>query len=297
MNPCKGMLAGFIMLLALAVAAQEYDWDWALAAGGAAGDKALSVAADSSGNNCVTGTFQGTAQFGDTILSGNGAGNVFVARADGQGSWLWARNAGGTGENRGNAIALDGAGNVYVAGNFTGSVCFGYTTLECVGQQDVFIAKLDPQGNWLWAARAGGAYAVASGLHIQADSAGNAFISGSFAGNISFGEDHMSSTGGTDIFTARIDPEGNWLWAKQAGGSGADVCHAVELDPDGNILLAGRFEGNASFGPLSLTSNGFEDIFAAKLDAYGDWLWAAGAGGPLNDHASDIISDTEGDLY
>ena len=71
--------------------------------------------------------------------------------------WLWANGAGGASSDRGRAIATDALGNCYTTGSFVGTVTFGTTSLASSGSDDIFIAKLDTYGNWIWVKKAGGA--------------------------------------------------------------------------------------------------------------------------------------------
>ncbi|HRU48088.1 MAG TPA: SBBP repeat-containing protein, partial [Candidatus Syntrophosphaera sp.] len=70
---------------------------------------------------------------------------------------------------------------------------------------------------------------------------------------------------------AQLNP---WLWAKKAGGTGSDWGYGIAVDTSGNSYVTGYFKGTATFGSTNLTSNGGYDIFVAKLDSSGNWLWA-----------------------
>ncbi|HOC95160.1 MAG TPA: SBBP repeat-containing protein, partial [Candidatus Cloacimonadota bacterium] len=130
--------------------------------------------------------------------------------------WSWAKGAGGTGEDICNSVARDNSGNYYVAGSFSGRVSFGSTTLASSGSGDIFVGKLDPSGNWLWARKAGGTlHDVASSIAV--DSAGNAYITGNFASSalifVSSTSLRLNRSGGTDLFVAKINSNGVWQWA------------------------------------------------------------------------------------
>ncbi len=102
------------------------------------------IATDGSGNSIVTGNFGGTATFGDTTLTSVGLADIFIAKYNGDGSFLWAAQAGGGSSDNGLGIATDGSGNILVTGFFGGVATFGNTTLISAGDQDIFIAKLSP---------------------------------------------------------------------------------------------------------------------------------------------------------
>lgn len=101
-----------------------------------------------------------------------------------------------------------------------------------------------------------------------------------FSGSSTFGTTTLTSSGDKDIFVAKIDHNGNWLWANQAGGISYDYGRGIAVDDNGNSYITGEFEESATFGTTTLTSSGSYDIFVAKLDkSSGNWPWAKQAWG------------------
>ncbi len=94
--------------------------------------------------------------------------------------WLWAVQAGGTGDQNCNDCTTDSQGNVYVTGMFYGTASFGPYVLNSTGGPDLYVAKLDPEGNWLWAVRAGNSVSasVTTGNGIAVDGSGNVYVGG-----------------------------------------------------------------------------------------------------------------------
>ncbi|MGC9362901.1 MAG: SBBP repeat-containing protein, partial [Candidatus Syntrophosphaera sp.] len=210
--------------------------------------------ADDQGNQYITGSFEETADFGSTTLTSSGNKDIFVAKLDGDGNWLWAKKAGGTAYDYGQGIVLDGSGNVFVTGYFRDVADFGDISLTSNGYDDIFVAKLDPDGNWIWATSAGAASSD-SAQDITIDASGNLYITGLFMQSTTIGSTTLTSSGGSDIFVARMDSGGNWLWAVRAGGSSGDSGRSITFDGV-NLYITGDFRETAAFGGNSLTSSG-----------------------------------------
>ena len=264
------LLFTLLFMVNLALFAQTPEWEWATQAGGTGWDRGYAITTDATENCYVTGYFKVTATFGDITLTSSGDDDIFVAKMDANGNWQWATRAGGNSEDVGYGITIDDTGNCYVAGFFNGTATFGDITLTSSGGADIFVAKLDSDGNWLWATRAGGS-SWDEGNGITIDDAGNTYVTGSFYQIATFGSYSITSSGNKDIFIAKLDSDGNWLWATEAGGSGFDDGDGITTDNEGNSYLTGRFEETASFGSYSLTRNGSGDIFVSKMDAAGNW--------------------------
>src|SRR5687767_2168500 len=132
------------------------DLLWARRAGGLDSDTGYAVATDPSGNIYVAGAFYATNDFGPVKLVSAGLSDIFVAKYDADGNFLWARRAGGTSYDEARGVAVDGAGNACITGFFQLTANFAPTNLVSTGQSDVFVAKYDPAGNLQWARRAGG---------------------------------------------------------------------------------------------------------------------------------------------
>ena len=295
----KTFIFFILVLCSVALFAQNVDWLWAKKAGGTSYDSSSSIAVDANGNSYITGYFYGSATFGTTTLTSSGGSDIFVAKLDINGNWLWAKKAGGTDFDFGNSIAVDANGNSYVTGYFSGSANFGTTTLTSSSEYytEIYVAKLDINGNWLWANKAGGT-GWDYGYGIAVDANGNSYVTGAFAESAIFGTTTLTSSGGSDIFVAKLDSSGNWLWAKQAGGTDYDDGYGIVVDINGNSYVTGIFySSNCSFGSTTLTSSGGSDIFVAKLDINGNWLWAKQAGGTDNDFGYGIAVDANGNSY
>ncbi|MDI9528694.1 MAG: SBBP repeat-containing protein [Candidatus Cloacimonadota bacterium] len=308
MKATNSLILCLILLCGAAVLeAQSPQWQWAVAAGNIGyyyGNQIYGspIAVDSLGNQYVTGDFVGTANFGSQTLTARGCADIFVAKLDPAGNWLWTVQAGGLSDDCGYGIAVDGSGNIYVTGAFQKTAYFGSNTLTANGNtwiSDVFVAKLDPYGNWLWVAQAGGSE-FDEGFDIDLDDAGNACVIGFFQDTATFGSHTLTVNGGeyvSSIFVAKLDPSGNWLWAVQAEGTSYKRGNGIALDEANNAWVTGCFAGTATFGSHTLTANGntyYEDIFVAKLDPSGNWLWAVQAGGSDNDAGLSIALDRAG---
>ncbi len=284
------------ILTALWLAAQAPDWLWVKQAGGSSSDSGRGITTDGSGNSYVVGNFEGAAIFGTTTLSSSGDHDIFIAKLDNNGNYLWAKKAGGTSNDSGIGIASDNSRNSYVTGYFFGTATFGSTTLTSSGDYDIFIAKLDTNGNWLWAKQAGGTN-WDDGWGIYTDSSGNSYVTGNFSETATFGTTTLTSNGDWDIFIGKLDTNGNWLWAKKAGGTSDDIGRSITASSSGNSYVTGDFTGTVTFGSTTLISSGIEDTFIAKLDTNGNYLWAKKAGGSSSDFGSSIAIDSNGNCY
>lgn len=272
------------------------NWLWVQCAGGVSGDLARDIAVDSAGNVYITGYFWETADFGSTTLTSGGRTDIFVAKLDSSGNWLWAKQANAPYDDDSFSIALDDMDNVYITGYFANTITFGAISLVSNGGNDIFVAKLDSSGNWLRVQHVGGSYRE-RGMDLEVDSQGNIYVAGHFNDSIDFGLHSVTAVNSDDIFVACMESSGNWIWAQSAGGSSSDISNGIAIDSSGNILLVGAFGGTASFGSIELSSEGQSDTFVAKMDNAGNWLWAVRGGGELDNTAIDIATDAYGNCY
>jgi len=284
---------------------QPLNWQWAIKAGGHNDDQCFDVVTDSYGNSYITGYIagqgpgMGSSYFGNIALEYEGLQDIFVAKLDANGNWIWAVSAGGDGYDSGMGIALDNIGNCYVSGYFSDTVFFGPDSLTSNGYMDIFVAKLDSNGNWLWAKRAGGdvTNGADAALDICTDNYGNSYVTGYFIGAADFGTHYVSSAVGKDPFIAKIDTNGNWLWARSAFGlEHDDIGNGISFDDNGNCYVTGYFSNSIYFGPTNLTTANYMDGFVAKLGTNGNWIWAKSIGGSWAE-GYDIATSGNGNSY
>lgn len=258
------------------------------------------VAVDNSNNILVTGGCTGMANFGGSPLSCSGSSDVFVAKYDPSGSHIWSYRFGDASMQEGMAIAAYTSGGVLIAGNFQGSVSFGGSTHTSPGGQDVFVAKLNTDGQYQWSMAATGDSKDRMLLDATLDPMGNALLIGWFKGTMGFGGT-LTSAGGRDVFVVKLSSiNGAHLWSKSYGDmldfqEGA----AIASDPSSNVLIAGTYYGALDFGGGGLTAMA-QDIFLAKLNPALDpntHLWSKRFGDDNFQIASSVACDmSNGDV-
>jgi hypothetical protein len=173
------------------------------------------------------------------------------------------------------STAVDGSGNIYLAGHTYTSITMGSFELNRIGNQDAFVVKLSSTGTVVWLKSFGGSGANTSGNSVAVDSAGNVYLGGHFnAAHLT--TPALTKIGGQDAFAIKLDSSGNTTWAKNHGGSGGGFTYgqSIAVDgPNGNVYLAGYF-AYGSLTSLGLSQNGSEDGFAVKLNSSGATTWA-----------------------
>ena len=157
------VLCAFFMSLNFSNTAHAQNFAWAKSLGSGSNEEGSGVAVDATGNVYTTGYFTGSGDFdpgaGVTTLTSAGSTDVYISKLDALGNFVWALRLGGTGPQSGTDITLDNSGNVYVVGNFNNTIDVdpgaAVVNITSLGSQDVFIAKYDPAGNYLWSKRFG----------------------------------------------------------------------------------------------------------------------------------------------
>jgi hypothetical protein len=147
-----------------------------------------------------------------------------------------------------------------------------------------------------WAVSGGGA-SDDGGLWVAVDAAGNAYVTGYFVGQATFGTTTLTDKGTGDIFVAKLSATGQWLWAVSAGGTGDDTPYGLALDPSGNAYVAGFYAESATFGTTTLTAKGGTDAFVAKVSPSGQFAWAVSGGGTSTDAAYSVAVNAQGDIF
>ena len=243
------------IILGVCFSLKAQDYEWAKSMGGSLGDNGYFVTTDDFGNVYTTGLFQGTADFdpdlGSYTLTSAGVFDIFVSKLDINGNFVWAKRMGGSSWDRATSIQLDNTGNVYITGYFQGTVDFdpgsGIYDLTSGGSYDIFVCKLDGNGSFLWAKNIGGSLADV-GYSLTIDNSGSVYTTGYFNGTVDFdpgsGIYNLTSLGSADVFVSKLDVNGNFVWAKQMGGTNYDVSYHITHDDLGNIYTFRAFYWN-----------------------------------------------------
>lgn len=279
---------------------------WVVAFGNTDDDQGLDVAIDASGNVYATGFFAGTvdvdAGSGTANLISVGNTDTLVAKYDQNGNYQWAFNLGSAAAEQGVGITTSDGGEVFVSGFFNQTIDFdpgaGVANRTSAGATDIYYAKYTTGGAFVWANAVGGTqadFAIPGG--IFRDAGGNIHVNGNFRGTADFDPGANSATrasnGDADFFVGKYNANGDYIWALSVGGSLGDNAHRLTVDAGGNVYVTGWFGATADFDPSPNTQNltaagtdGALDIYFAKYDANGNYLWARGVGAAVSGAAN-----------
>ena len=290
------------------IEAQQYKF--AKRVGGTQFENAMGVALDSTGNIIVSGYFSGTADFdpGNTNypLTSNGGNDIFLAKYDSAGNFIWAMNIGSVGvEVRHSDPEVDEYGNIYLCGVFNVNTNFnpkGNVVMATNrGQQDGFIAKYDSSGMLQWVRGVGGmlnddVYRIDYKDYLV-------LFAGAFTDS-SYVDDGLTVTplygsGNSDVVFGKFNPNGNLFWLNALMGSGEDHSYNITAGINGKVYLTGTFEDTLIFdygsvNPDTLFADGLA-AFTASYSNFGNYYWSfpienAYPFGLKVDHNGDILT-------
>lgn len=251
--------------------------------GGTGNDVVMDIAIDNIGNVYITGTFEGTMQIGNILLSAAGGKDVFLAKYDALGVVQWAKKAGGAGDDYGRKLAFDSGSGIYLIGFFTGNASFENYNLTSNGYTDMFIAKyFTGNGNIFWINQGGGPK-YDYGFSVIVNQFNQIFITGQFTESFSYGN-NVVLTGYpyyNSGFIANISQNGNMNWIKKTTNQSISQITDIETDGANILYITGYFHNTLSIDNLTITSNNTTsgEIFVAKYNtSTSTWDWGISFG-------------------
>ncbi|MCP4441763.1 MAG: T9SS type A sorting domain-containing protein [Aureispira sp.] len=270
-----------------------------------------SIALDASGNIYVIGNYEGsTTDFDPGPNTFNqtpvGSQDFYILKLDNNGNFGWVKTIGSSSFDSGESISVNSNG-IYITGNFEGTADFDPSTNTANqtsnGGSDIYILKLDLNGNFAWVKTIGGT-ANEKGNNLHLDANGNIYTTGSFEGTVDFDPSpnisNKTSNGNTDTYILKLDANGNFTWAETIGGSANDQGNAI-TSSSSNIYITGYFSDTTDFDPSTSTanqvSNGNADIYILKLTTSGHFAWVKTIGGSNFDKGSSIYIDNQENVY
>jgi hypothetical protein len=266
-------------------------------------DDAQSVVVDKNGNYYVAGSFSTEASIATELIEAldPGSTDMFIAKFNNIGILQWVKVFGSTTYDEGAPyIAVDSLGAVYVAGGFGGTAEFGTRTAISGGKSDAFVAKMSANGDFIWVQGWGSTendMATAVSVSPNGD---RIYVSGTFIGNVSFGNaTYESFANKMDFFVRAFDANGGARWAKRIGYSGDDRIIASTTQTDGKLVLTGAISQTTTFDTQTISANGeFEsDFFISRITKDGAIELLKRYGGTFEDAGKAVYTDAKGAIF
>jgi hypothetical protein len=314
LNKIFGIAIFFFAIIFCTISvAQSPDWKWGKSMSNNCDLYSVSIVVDRDGNTYSTGNFRSTLDFDPgpgifnlTPLAGDNL-TAFILKLDSSGNFVWViAFTRYNGSCNATAIALDSDDNIYTIGTFSGFMDFNpgidSFILNSTGpQSDVFISKLDKDGNFVWAKKIDDSDPLSTAI----DASDNLYIAGGFRGTKDFdpgpGVYNLISTNSSydDCYICKIDSAGNLVWAYSIVGTNSSDVNSIYVDGTASILLTGNFGGTMDFDPgpgIDTVTTSGTGVFAIKLDSTGNFMWGSGLTNGVG-FGNDILSDDSGNVY
>lgn len=282
--------------LAFGIATQGFGNSW---------DDAYSVTFDTQHNVYVTGYFSSDSiRFGTYTLHNNGGADLYIVKYDAALNVQWAISAGGTGDEYGMGISCDSSDRLVVVGNFSSStLALGSHVIanRATFTPDMFIARFDVNGNFLWARSEGTTnWDNCAGVDMNTLT-GDIYVGAAYyLTPMIIGTDTFPNRGGYDMVVMKFDRDGNYQWARHAGGNYNDLANAVAFDRAGYVIASGGFASDTLRFPTDALVNpamGLPETFVVKYDEAGNCIWARRSGAGDNDHSVAVDVGSNGNIY
>ena len=272
-------------------------FQWAHSGGGEGYDYGHGIAVTPGGDVYVAGSFSGDVTLGSAKSPSAEGKSIFVAKYGTDGQLVWSRLAGNDRAQSGHNIAVGPNGDCYVSGYVSGVVELGGSKFgSSTNVKDIFVARLNPVGDLVWATTSGG---ESDGLStgVAVDAQGNCYLTGMFTKKAVFGNTTLESAGEYDVFVARINADGKPAWAYSGGGTKIDYGLGVATDHSGNCYVTGEFTDDVKFMGQHLTGLGGRDLYVARYSPGGKLDWLEVMGGAQSDLSYAISVDRDGSCF
>lgn len=210
-----------------------------------------------------------------------------------------ATQIGGLGLDKGTDIFVDELGNSYITGVFADKVPFlGTDSIAAVGNNDLFISKLDKDGNVIWANALGGEN-IDEANAIVVDNEGNSYITGSIRDAVVVFGDSLKTSNfhDSDLFVAKYDNTGSLTWFEKLAGDGVSEGMAIALDNGNNVYVTGVFQDTLVHNTDTIIASNSTDMLLVKYTTTGELVWKRPIGGAKAEAATSIQTDMEGNVY
>ena len=279
------------MILGTSSNAQVVDWMSPYAFG------TYGITVDEFDNSYTIGQYVNTIDIDGTMFTSEGLQDEIIVKYDANGNVLWATSIGGTQSDWAGEIVYDGVGNVWVTGQFSGTMNAGTQSILTNGNEDAYLVKIDAAtGTPLYASNGGGSSANDDGNAIASDGMGNIFVIGDAAStNFDWGGLTMSASGSNDVFIIKFDNSGTPQWLSKCTGGSSEFTYAGTADAAGNVYVcAVTLSGTLSVNGNAMAT-GSNNHFVTKFDANGNEVWTnlyEGGGNPY-----DMTVDDWGNVY
>lgn len=225
---------------------------------------------------------------------------AILGKFDASGNIQWLKTYPGTGQGRMYELETAPNGDIFMIGTFSDSLDLAGQGLNSVGEEDAFVSRVDPNGNILWTQHLEGNFADFGTywLEMSSDPTGNLVLSTYLVDSARIAGQLHVAQGGGDLLLIKFDPQGNHLWTIQEGGPALDFPSGLGHDATGNIYWTGQFRDTLSMGgfPLQASPN-LSEIWLAKLDPMGNYIWVNSAGSSSSDAPFSIAVKSNGDFF
>jgi hypothetical protein len=294
------------VFLFLSGSAQQFEWVKRI--GNSLDHQAFILKTDADNNVYITGYYQSGFYFvpetSSNLAQAFGGDDIFIAKYSANGTFIWGKTIGGSGQDRPSGMDVSEDGNVSITGYFNGTVDFNpgsaVNNLTAIGNRDIFVLKLNSNGDYVWAHKFGSALPD-EGVATCFDPSGNVFVTGYFQETVDFNPgsatNNFTATS-YDIFILKLDANGNYVWNIDLGSGPAEQGRAIQCDASGNVYTSGSYASTLDFNPGAptefMSATGVADIYLLKLTNAGDFIWSRKIGGISNEYALSIAIDLNG---
>ncbi len=306
-----------LSFLSIGLNAQNLNLSWAKQFAGPSNQKPENSIIDNAGNIISVGFFEGITDFdpnaGSSVLSSQGAKDGYISKLNSNGEYLFAIALGSTLDDIVYDVSVDGANNIYVTGEFRGTVNFdptgtgtgSPTTLTAFSGYNAFVAKYNPTGGLLWVRKIANSNTTGAetGRAIHADIDGNVVSTGIQNGIVDFdpgaGVAESGPTSGVSAYIQKLTTDGSYVWAKTFTNAWA-VPSKIVQDDAGNVFTMGIFYSNMDFDPGAgsfILTGQYYDNYILKLNNLGNFVWAKHLTSSGTVNGDDLQFDSQGNLY